>query len=165
MVDPIASRPHMPGYGIVDASSGSGLTPWSEAESALIRSVNYWLATASATGGAPHLMPVWGVWHEGELWCSSGGRSRKVRNLKAEPRCTVSTEDALNPVVVSGTTTIVVDRSEIATFLALSNEKYKVDYGLDFLDPAVNATVRLRPEWAFGLRHDDFSGSPTRWRF
>ncbi len=45
------------------------------------------------------------------------------------------------------------------------NAKYDVDYTVDFLDPAVNATVRVRPRWAFGLLHDDFTGSPTRWRF
>jgi len=33
------------------------------------------------------------------------------------------------------------------------------------IDPAVNATIRVRPQWAFGLVHDDFAGSPTRWRF
>jgi general stress protein 26 len=165
MGEPAASRPYMPGYGIVDAAAGSGLIPWSEAERKLAESPNYWLATASATGGAPHLMPVWGVWHDGALWFSSGGRSRKVRNLLAESRCTLSTQDAENPVVLSGTAHIVAEMALIETFLELSNRKYHVGYGIDFLDPAVNATVRLRPEWAFALRHDDFSGSPTRWRF
>jgi general stress protein 26 len=155
----------MPGYGIVDAESGSGLIPWEHAERRLTESPNYWLATAVEADGAPHLMPVWGVWHEGELWFSSGGRSRKVRNLKARPRCTVSTQDAENPVVVSGLAQIVVDMPLIATFLELTNRKYASEIGIDFLDPAVNATVRLRPEWAFALRHDDFSGSPTRWEF
>jgi len=72
----------MPGYGI--ESSGQGLIPWAEAERRLIASTNYWVATVSA-GGEPHLMPVWGVWHAGQLWFSSGGRSRKVRNIAAAP--------------------------------------------------------------------------------
>jgi general stress protein 26 len=165
MGEPRASRPYMPGYGIVDAASGSGLMPWAEAEEVLSGSANYWLATASASGGAPHLMPVWGVWHEGELWFSSGGRSRKIRNLTAEPRCSVSTEDADHPVVLTGLAVVVSDLDLISTFLDLTNEKYHTSYGLDFLDPAVNATVRLRPEWAFALRQEDFSGSPTRWHF
>jgi general stress protein 26 len=163
--EPRASRPYMPGYGTVAADSGSGLMAWSDAARALTESVNYWLATAGGPGGAPHLMPVWGVWHARELWFSSGGRSRKVRNIEADPRCTASTEDAEHPVIVSGVASIVVDPAEIATFLELLNAKYDTSYGLDFLDPAVNATVRLRPEWAFALRHEDFTGSPTRWRF
>jgi hypothetical protein len=30
---------------------------------------------------------------------------------------------------------------------------------------AANATIRIRPRWAFGIAHDDFTGSPTRWVF
>ena len=43
------------------------------------------------------------------------------------------------------------------------NAKYGTDYGPDFLDPAVNATVRVRPHAAFALLQRDFRGSPTRW--
>ncbi len=154
----------MPGYGILAASAGSGLIPWDDAERLLAASANYWVATVS-DDGSPHLMPVWGVWHDGALWFSSGGRSRKVRNLAGNPHCTVSTEDAANPVVVKGVAGVVTDLDEIRGFLGRSNAKYQVDYGLDFLDPAVNATVRVRPTWAFALRHDDFAGSPTRWVF
>jgi hypothetical protein len=34
-----------------------------------------------------------------------------------------------------------------------------------FLDPTVNATIRVQPSWAFGIAHDDFTVSPTRWEF
>jgi hypothetical protein len=34
-------------------------------------------------------MPVWAVWHSERLWFSAGGRSRKVRNLRSNPRCAV----------------------------------------------------------------------------
>jgi hypothetical protein len=30
---------------------------------------------------------------------------------------------------------------------------------------AANATIGVRPRWAFGIAHDDFTGSPTRWTF
>jgi hypothetical protein len=29
----------------------------------------------------------------------------------------------------------------------------------------VNATFRVDPSWVFSLTEDDFTGSPTRWRF
>jgi general stress protein 26 len=153
----------MPGYGT--ESSNKGLIPWAEAEQRLIASTNYWVATVSADG-APHLMPVWGVWHGGRLWFSSGGRSRKVRNIAAAPRCTISIEDALSPVILSGVATITTDRADIRTFVEVGNAKYEGGYySEEFLDPATNATVKLAPEWAFALRHDDFSGSPTRYTF
>lgn len=46
-----------------------------------------------------------------------------------------------------------------------SNAKYDADYGLDFYDPAVNATVRVSPGTAFAILDADFAGSPTRWTF
>lgn len=154
----------MPGYGILGPDEGSGLLPWSWAEERLAASPNYWVATVWPDG-RPHAMPVWGVWHEGALWFSSSLGARKIRNLRSEPRCVVTTQDADNPVVLEGSGVVVVDSTAIATFLALSNRKYSTDYPVDFLDPAVNATVRVRPRWAFGLSQGDFTGSPTRWTF
>src|SRR5262245_27007972 len=163
MTEPTASRPYMPGYGIT--SSDKGLIPWAEAEQRLTESTNYWVATVSADG-VPHLMPVWGVWHAGMLWFSSGGRSRKVRNIAAAPRCTISIEDAQSPVILSGVATVTTDKADIRTFVEVANAKYEGGYySEEFLDPAQNATVQVTPEWAFAMRHDDLSGSPTRWTF
>ena len=58
--------------------------------------------------GRPHVMPVWGVWDAGSLWFSSSLGSRKARNLDADPRLTVTTDNALEPVVVDGTAERVV---------------------------------------------------------
>ena len=99
------------------------------------------------------------MWHEDALWFSSSLGSRKIRNLQAEPRCSLSTEDGDHPLVVEGRAEIVTDLDRIAAFLAASNAKYKVDYGIDFLDPAVNASVRVAPDWAFAL---DERRSPPR---
>lgn len=154
----------MPGYGIAPANEGTGLLPWSWAEGRLRASHDYWLATARP-GGAPHLMPVWGVWLDDALWFSSSLGARKARNIEADARCSIATDSALDPVVLEGTVERVTDLEVIATFLAASNAKYAVDYDIDFLDPAVNGTYRVAPRWAFALDHDDFAGSPTRWRF
>ena len=75
----------MPGYGTQPEGEGGGLLPWSWAEERLVRSHDFWLATVTPHG-APHLMPVWAVWHEGQLWFSSSNGSRKARNLGSEPR-------------------------------------------------------------------------------
>ena len=164
MVEPFASRPHMPGYGIAAANEGDGLLPWTWAEERLHESRNFWLATRSADG-QPHLMPVWAVWHADGLWFSSSKGSRKARNLSGDPRCTLSTEDAQNPVVVAGVAELLTDVADLQTMLRAMNAKYATDYGLDMLDPALNGAYRLRPTWAFGLRADNFSGTPTRWTF
>ena len=100
---PTADRPHMPGYGI--AGPDAGLLPWSWAEERLRAAPRYWVVTVSPDG-APHAMPVWAVWLDDALWFSTGGRSRKARNLRAEPRCVVHTDD---PLVVNGVAEVVTD--------------------------------------------------------
>jgi PPOX class probable F420-dependent enzyme len=162
--EPSATRPYMPGYGIQAADEGSGLLPWAWAQERLAASRNYWVATVWPDG-RPHAMPVWGVWDGEAFWFSSSLRSRKARNLAADPRCVVTTEDANEPVVLEGIAAIVAETDAIEGFLALMNAKYRAGMTLAFLDPAVNATIRVRPHWAFGIAHDDFTGSPTRWTF
>ena len=153
----------MPDYEILPADAGSGLLPWSWAEDQLITSQNYWLATRWPDG-RPHVMPVWAVWDGDTLWFSGGLHSRKVQNLLADPRCSVTTEDASNPLVIEGLAAMVDDDRIKQSFLNLTNAKYQTDYQLDFLDPATTAVFLVKPTWAFGLLHDDFTGSPTRWQ-
>lgn len=158
-----ADRPFMPGYGILPADQGSGLIPWAEAERRLSAAHDYWVATVRPDG-APHAMPVWGVWLDGRIWFSSGLRSRKARNLAADPRCTVTTDDARNPVVVDGTAERLTDDASIAAFVAAVNAKYDAAVTTDFQDPEVNGTFAVRPARVIALSGADFTGSPTRWR-
>jgi len=154
----------MPGYGVREADKGTGLLPWSFAVRRLAASHDYWVAT-TWPGRPPHVMPVWGVWLDSAIWFSSGLRSRKARNLANDARCTVITEDALNPVVVQGTTTRVTDLRQLREFIDAVNDKYETNYGIDFFDPELNGVYLVEPTWAFGLAQDDFEGSPTRWTF
>jgi PPOX class probable F420-dependent enzyme len=154
----------MPGYGVLPAGEGGGLLPWSWALDRLRDSHDYWVATVWPDG-RPHLMPVWAVWAGGELWFSASLGSRKIRNIAAGSAVSVSTEDPLNPVVVEGVAEIITELPAIQGFLDGMNGKYGTDYPIEFLDPAKNASVRVRPRWAFGVAHDDFTGSPTRWDF
>jgi hypothetical protein len=162
---PRISRPYMPGYGTLPANEGTGLLPWSWAEERLVSARNYWMVTVWPDGHAPHAMPVWGMWHDAAFWFSSSRLSRKSKNLAANARCVVTTEDALNPVVVEGTAEGLTDPQDLALLLALENAKYQTDYGIETLDPAQNTCFRVRPTWAFGIKDGDFTGSPTRWDF
>jgi PPOX class probable F420-dependent enzyme len=161
---PKASRPHMPGYGISGPDQGSGLLPWSWAAERLTESRHYWVASVWPDG-QPHTMPVWGMWDDAVLWFSSSAGSRKTRNLATDPRCCVSTEDAADAVIVEGTASLVTDPSLLQRVIDLMNAKYRTEFGVDFLNPAKNAAIRVRPHRVFGLRSSDFTGSPTRWAF
>jgi hypothetical protein len=154
----------MPGYGIRPADEGTGLLPWSWAEERLVASRNYWVVSVWPDG-RPHAMPVWGMWQDGRFWFSSSKPSRKSRNLMANPRCVVTTEDAANPVVLEGIAELITDRADLEKMLALENAKYSASYGIEMLDPALNSSFRVRPLWVFGIQQGDFTGSPTRWDF
>lgn len=164
MPDPHAHRPHMPGYGVLPAEQGSGLLPWSWALDRLRNSHDYWVSTVWPAG-RPHLMPVWAVWRDEALWFSSALRSRKIRNIQAGSPVSIATDDARNPVVVEGAARVVTDTVSLRSFLDDMNAKYGTGYSDELTDPATNATVRVRPKWAFGLDEADFPGSPTRWEF
>ncbi len=154
----------MPGYGILPAGEGRGLLPWSWVEERLSASRNFWLATVTPTG-VPHLMPVWGIWRADRLWFSSSNDSRKSRNLAAEPRCTVSTADPAEPVVIQGRAQRITNRHTLADLLAAENAKYGTSYGWEIVDPAANSVFALCPEWIFALDSADFTSSPTRFTF
>lgn len=154
----------MPGYGVLDAAQSTGLLPWSWAVERLARSHDYWVATVRPDG-RPHVMPVWGIWLEGAIWFSSSRGSRKARNLAANPSCTITTDNAYEPVIIEGAAVLVSDLPAVARFVAATNEKYQTDYSVDFFNPERNACFAVQPIWAFGLTEADFTGSPTRWRF
>jgi pyridoxine/pyridoxamine 5'-phosphate oxidase len=90
-------------------------------------------------------MPVWGVWHEAGLWFSSGLRSRKARNLAADPRCSLATDDARHPAVLEGRAERVVDADRIDASRRAVTATYDADLTVDFLDPVVNGTYAVRP--------------------
>jgi hypothetical protein len=154
----------MPGYGVVPADQGSGLLPWAWAEQRLAAAHDYWLAT-QWPGHPPHVMPVWGVWLDSALWFSCGLESRKARNLERDARCTLTTDDAVDPVVVQGAASRAVEPDQIRAFAEALNAKYGTSYDESFFDPAVNGSYRVALTWAFALVQDDFTGSPTRWSF
>jgi general stress protein 26 len=43
--------------------------------------------------GWPHLMPLWYVIRDGQIWAWTYAKSQKVRNLERDPRATLQIED------------------------------------------------------------------------
>jgi PPOX class probable F420-dependent enzyme len=65
----------------------------SEAEQRqLIDSERIAVVASFGPGGWPHLMPLWYVPREGEIWIYTYAKSQKVRNLERDPRATVLIE-------------------------------------------------------------------------
>ena len=154
--EPKADRPHMPGYGIADSSSG--LLDWDWAEQRLTASRNYWLSTVSADG-VPHSMAVWGVWFEGRLWFSTGSESKKARNLTAQPRCVITTERADEAVVVEGHAERMADAPEDVPRL------YFEKYGMGYPEDSGMFTVQPLTVFGFIESSERFAETATRWSF
>jgi hypothetical protein len=156
-----ASRPHMPGYGLAPAAGGEGLLPWSWAVERLERSRNYWVSSTNADG-TPHSMAVWGVWLDDQFLFSTAASSRKIANLRREPRCTVTTERADEAVVVVGAFETITDPDLVRRFCDLYNQKYSWDMGESYAP-----FYLVRPRLAFGFIETDprFTQTATRWHF
>ena len=150
----------MPGYGIQPAGDGTGLLPWGWAVERLLRSHDYWIATVWPDG-RPHVTPVWGVWMQDAVWFSCSPNGRKARNLASDARCTATTDNAYEPVIVEGRAEL--DASAVQPFTDTANAKYETDMPVSFFEE--NHLYRLAPEKVIALTEADFTGSPTRWRF
>jgi hypothetical protein len=77
----------------LDRHGGAPL-PWARAHSLLQTGphgldAGYFLATAGPDG-RPHTAGVGVVWHDGDLYFTSGPGTRKARNLEANPACALA---------------------------------------------------------------------------
>jgi hypothetical protein len=111
-------------------------------------------------------MVVWALWQDGRLLFSTGSRSRKARNLAANPNCVICSELAHEAVIVEGVAEIA-DVAARRKFLPTYERKYKFDMGsmkadiLSMKEPVF--AVRLRV--VFALWEKYFQSKSTRWNF
>jgi general stress protein 26 len=60
-----------------------------------------WLATTRANG-APHVTPIWFVWHDERAWICTRGVSVKARALRRDPRVAIALGTGARPLVGEG---------------------------------------------------------------
>ena len=99
--------------------------------------------------GWPHLMPLWYVPRDGQLWSWTYAKSQKVRNLERDPRATLEVEagqayQELRGVMIKAETVIHRDVDDVAALGADIFRRYNTgEVGSDFLD-AVRAQAAKR---------------------
>ena len=64
----------------------------------LQREANIWLAT-TRPDGRPHLVPVWFVWLDEQIYLLTTPATVKAKNLLANPRASVALENGSQPVI------------------------------------------------------------------
>jgi pyridoxamine 5'-phosphate oxidase-like protein len=165
MIEPRASRPHWPDATQKTTSETTGLKSWPWALERLEESHNYWIAT-SRPGSRPHLMLVWGVWWQDAFWFSTGPRTRKAKNIAADPHCVIGTEKADDAVILEGTAEEIKDRSVWKQIAQVYNLKYGGDVE-PLLMSSGGCVFRVKPQVAFGQDEhaENFTESVTRWHF
>lgn len=154
--EPTASRPRFPrGYGIPE--SEEGLLSWGWTSERLEGWRNYWLATTNPDG-APHAMPVWGLWLEGAFVFSTSPESRKGRNLARDARAIVHVESDDEVVIVEGQVERIALHDRLA---ALYEAKYEYRPSPNSAD---EAWYRLEPRLAYAWDRD-YPRTATRFVF
>jgi len=156
---PMASRPEMPGYGVSTAKKG--MLPFSHFEKHFGNNRNYFVATTMPDGG-PHVMPVWGVWHAGRFYFSTGSNTRKARNLARSPQLVITTEDGAQPIIVEGRAARLAKAGAFKGAAAAYKKKY--DWALT-LDMGNVYEVRPTKAFAFIEAAEQFGTTATRWTF
>jgi len=77
------------------------------------------ICATNGNDGFPHLMPLWFVVREDELWAWTFAKSQKVRNLERDPRATLQVEAGaeyheLRGVMLKADVTIHRDTGRVA---------------------------------------------------
>ena len=117
------------------------------------------VATADAAG-TPHVVPVCHVLRDGKIYFATGGRSRKVRDLAANPRVAVTvdvyTEEwgHIMGVAVQGTARLIRAGAEFRAVRKALYEKYPQYPVESAIDERTDALVEVTParasDWGLG---------------
>ena len=162
-------------YGLPGRPAGHGQvvpvhdnTPtWPEVAARLAAARNYWLNTASPDG-APHAAPVWGAVLDHTLYLYSERRTRKARNLAADPRLVIHLESGDDVLIVRGTAADLGHPAQVPAVVAALAAKYTSPADRQYLpdaDPAFNVVYAVRPQSAMTWRLPDYEASWRRWTY
>jgi PPOX class probable F420-dependent enzyme len=112
------------------------------------------VATVSE-GGVPHLVPVCHVLADGKIYFGSGNDARKVLNLRAKPRVTLTVDvysddwSSLKGVMVQGTARLIEKGPRFRKIRALLYGKYPQYPHEAALDESDSVIVEVTPAHAF----------------
>lgn len=157
---PQAGRPRLPpSFGT--RKGKKGLLAWKWAAERLANAHNYLVASVRPDG-RPHMVPIWGCWMNNRFYFNTDRATVKAANLRANPSCIISPENAVEAVIVEGMAHEVHDAATLRRFIALYDSKY--DWELDVKE---GAFYEVRPRVVLGFLENanDFAATATRWIF
>jgi general stress protein 26 len=115
------------------------------------------ICATNGPGGWPHLMPLWYMVREGELWAWTYAKSQKVRNLERDPRATLQIDagdsyDQLRGVMLESDTEIHRRTPVVAEVGAELAERYGGGPPAPEAMEAINAQAAKRVALHFVVR-------------
>jgi general stress protein 26 len=121
--------------------------PWAEVVEVLASSEMFWLSTVRRDG-RPHVTPLPAIWLDGVLHFCTGPGEQKAKNLRANPRCILTTgtnqfRSGLD-VVVEGAADRVTDEARLRRLAAIWKSKLDWDFDVAdqmFQDPGTDVTA------------------------
>jgi hypothetical protein len=147
---------------------------WTDVERRLASGGWFWLASVRPDG-TPHMMPVFAAWSESVLFVASKESAQKSRNLDADGRCVISTENDGAHLVVEGEASRVHDRATLERASAAFQQIYRwpttvaddqldAEYGAPTSGGPPYSVYQIAPTKIFALPTDG-SFPPIRLRF
>jgi PPOX class probable F420-dependent enzyme len=120
--------------------------------------------------GWPHLMPLWFVRRDDDLWAWTYGKSQKVRNLERDPRATLQVESGeqyheLRGVMIEAQTEIHRDPELVLKFGLELFERYSGGgQGPGFKDAvraqaAKRVALQFKPQQISSFDHGKLAGA------
>ena len=90
-----------------------------EEADAFLADAKVMVAATNGQDGFPHLMPLWFVIRDGDLWAWTYAKSQKVKNLERDPRATLQIETGtdyqeLRGVMLKCDVTLARDTEQVA---------------------------------------------------
>jgi PPOX class probable F420-dependent enzyme len=115
------------------------------------------VCASNGRDGWPHLMPLWYVVRDGEVWAWTFGKSQKVRNLERDPRATLQIEagdsyDQLRGVMIEAETEIIRDLDAVTCVGAELAARYGGGAGDEGALAAIHAQAPKRVALRFRSR-------------
>lgn len=152
--------------------------PWSRAHDRLAGeplgpNTPFFLGTCRPDG-RPHAAGVGAMWHDGDPYFTSGPRTRKARNLAANPACTLAVRLEGLDLVLEGEAARVTEPDTLERVAAcyreagwpaeVQDDAFTAPFSAPSAGPPPWELYRLTVHTAFGVATQEPYGA-TRWRF
>jgi hypothetical protein len=154
---------------------GAAPIPWSRPLKQLEANTagSFWLATTTPDR-RPHVAGVGALWVDGKIYVVTGARTRKGRNLAANPNCVLSVSLTGIDLVVEGSAVRITDRPTLLRLAkryaaqgwpaSVSGEALTAEYSAPSAGPPPWNLYVVRPTMAFGVATAEPHGA-MRWEF